>query len=133
MATMKFSLVVLTLLLAIASSNSSNYDRKFNVSSDKVHDLIVGGRQYGDRIVHQEYVYKPSKWLGTVTLDKTFNLGYRENITQVKVLDTKADGTGAYPRVTGGGPGNSWVSLHFESQRSHGIKFNVEIYAKTRY
>ena len=54
-------------------------------------------------------------------------------ITQVKALDGKRDGTGAFVRLVSGGPGNSTVSLSFDSQFNRPVNFTVVIYAKPRY
>ncbi|XP_046604699.1 probable salivary secreted peptide [Neodiprion virginianus] len=94
------------------------------------HHLIVGTRLFADRLLSQQVVRKSSSWLQIVTKEVTFHTLNRENITQVKALDQKTNGNGAYASITYGGPGNRNVTLRFKSQRGHGINFVVEIYGR---
>ncbi|XP_046735893.1 probable salivary secreted peptide [Diprion similis] len=94
------------------------------------HNLILGERKFGDRLLIRQAVVKSSAWLQIVKEDVTFHTLNRENITQVKALDQKTNGNGAYPSITYGGPANHNVTIHFKSQRGHGINFIVEIYGR---
>lgn len=122
--------------VAIASSivpgkEYNNYFDSYNVrEANKSNNLIVGSRDYGDRMTLQEYVYKSSSILQIVTLEKNFELPANERITQVLALDQKTNGNGAFPSVTGGGPGHNNIKFRFKSQRGHSIKFFVQIFSK---
>lgn len=133
-STRHFVFVALVVALAAVAVQSTPYV-KYNpyAAANKSHHLVVGQRQAGDALVYQENIYKPSSWLQTVELIKTFNVTGNFAITQVLALDQKTDGNGAYAYLLGGGPAASAVKLRFKSQRSHGIKFIVQLYAKRRY
>lgn len=99
-------------------------------ANNKSHNLIVGSRLPGDRIIWGESVVKSSKWLQIVTLEKTFNTTRYERITQIRALDRRTDGNGAFAKVIKGGPGFSNATIRFKSQRGYEINFWVEIYAR---
>ncbi|XP_012280800.1 probable salivary secreted peptide [Orussus abietinus] len=100
------------------------------VKANLSHNLILGSRLPGDRLIIRENIIKPSKWLQVITVERTYNASKYERITQVKALDQKTNGNGAYATLKYGGPGNQNVTLKFKSQRGHGINFVVEIYAR---
>ena len=99
-------------------------------NSNKSHNLIVGYRMPGDRLVLRSRVVKNSAWMQIVTEQKTFNASRWDRITLVQALDQKTNGNGAYASILSGGPGHQNVTLRFKSQRSHGIDFIVELYAR---
>lgn len=99
-------------------------------NSNKSHNLIVGYRMPGDRLVLRSRVVKNSAWLQIVTEQKTFNASRWDRITLIQALDQKTNGNGAYASILNGGPGHQNVTLRFKSQRSHGIDFIVELYAR---
>lgn len=96
----------------------------------KSKDVIVGSRQYGDYLVHRESVNKPSKWLQVVEADRTFSTDRGEKITQLRLLDQDQKGDGATATVTAGGPGLTYVTVHFKSTRGSSIDFVAELYGK---
>ncbi|XP_031834359.1 putative salivary secreted peptide [Nomia melanderi] len=100
-------------------------------SSNKSHNLIVGYRMPGDRLVLRQNIIKKSAWMQIVTEQKTFNVSKWERITLVNALDQKTNGNGAYASLLQGGPGYNNVTLRFKSQRGHGINFIVELYSRT--
>lgn len=99
-------------------------------NSNKSHNLIIGYRMPGDRLVLTSRVVKNSAWLQIVTEQKTFNASRWDRITLVQALDQKTNGNGAYASLLNGGPGHQNVTLRFKSQRSHGIDFIVQLYAR---
>ncbi|OAD58688.1 putative salivary secreted peptide [Eufriesea mexicana] len=99
-------------------------------NSNKSHDLIVGFRMPGDRLVLRQSVVKKSAFWQIVSDEMTFNTSRWERITMVRILDQKTDGTGAYASLLRGGPGYQNVTLRFKSQRNHGIHFIVELYSR---
>ncbi|KAK0168623.1 hypothetical protein PV327_002401 [Microctonus hyperodae] len=105
-------------------------ENQLDVGGNQSHNLIVGGREYGDREVHAEHITKSSSWFQIVTLEKTINIYGASKITQIQAFDQKTNGNGAYASIRAGGPGNNFVTLSFKSQRNHGIDFRVVIWAK---
>ncbi|OXU19029.1 hypothetical protein TSAR_008851, partial [Trichomalopsis sarcophagae] len=61
---------------------------------------------------------------------RTFSTDGTAKITLIKALDQKTNGNGAYVSLINGGPGQTFVTLEFKSQKGHGINFVVELYAK---
>lgn len=99
-------------------------------ANNKSHNLIVGSRLPGDRLIWGESVMKASKWLQIVTLEKNFNATKYERITQIRAMDRRTDGNGAFAKVIKGGVGYNNVTLRFKSQRGYEINFWVEVYAR---
>ncbi|XP_051165953.1 probable salivary secreted peptide [Leptopilina boulardi] len=94
------------------------------------HDMIVGSRLPGDKVIHKENIVKSGKWLRVVELTKTINTIKGTKITQIIAKDLETDGNGGYVKVTNGGPSFSDVTMKFTSQRSYGINFSLEIYGR---
>ncbi|KAI4488350.1 hypothetical protein M0804_005198 [Polistes exclamans] len=99
-------------------------------AANKAHNLTIGYRVPGDRLVLRSNISKKSSWLQVVTTETTLNVSRYDRITMVGAYDQKSDGTGAYASLLKGGPGYANVTLRFKSQRNHGINFVVEVYAK---
>ncbi|XP_058796455.1 probable salivary secreted peptide [Phymastichus coffea] len=91
-------------------------------------NVIIGSRQYGDLLTHREIIRKDSKWLQVIEVHKTFTTDHGEKITQVRLIDQNQDGQGAIATVTVGGPGFTFVTVHFQSTRGKSIEFIAEIY-----
>lgn len=133
------SLVAVALAIAAITVSSSPVSSEEDYSAEtfavnKSNHLVVGNRQYGDKIIYNESIEE--KYLITgqkLILNRTILAPNSYVITQIRALDKITDGTGAEPTVTGGGPDLTWVTLRFKSQRWHGIYFNVEVYAKPKY
>ncbi|PSN49661.1 hypothetical protein C0J52_21724 [Blattella germanica] len=98
---------------------------------NNTHNLILGWRQYGDKILYRGLIKQSYKFLGTT--NATFRYptwgNSKENITNIVALDQYGS-TGGYVNVTGGGVGLGWVTLSFKSQFNRGLKYLVEIYGK---
>lgn len=123
-----FILAALGLALGILSSYGV---RAVEVQDESSHHLIIGSRLPGDRLtISGVSVQKESKWLQKVIAERTFQVPFNQNITEVQCIDQKTNGKGAYATVTYGGPGWNHVDLRFKSQRGHGINFKVYIYSK---
>lgn len=115
---------LLALLVSIAAIASG-------ASGPASHHLIVGSRTPYDKLVNKQSVVKSSSILQIVKVQQTFyTLSERSRITEVRALDQKTNGNGAYASLIGGGPGANNVTLLFKSQRGHGINFIVEVYAE---
>ncbi|XP_014237974.1 probable salivary secreted peptide [Trichogramma pretiosum] len=119
------------------SSYSSNYNNNNNngyyAKANQSHNLIMGVRQPGDRLIYQESVVKPSKFLQVIQVEKSFNVSNGYYLTQIRAMDQKTNGNGAFATRVRGGPGYNNVTLSFKSQRGHGINFLVQLYARSRY
>ncbi|KAL7303296.1 hypothetical protein TKK_0004487 [Trichogramma kaykai] len=127
-------------LVACASSSpyyvsgySSNYNNGYYAKANQSHNLIMGVRQPGDRLVYQESIVKPSKFLQVISVEKSFNVSNGYYLTQIRAMDQKTNGNGAFATRVRGGPGYNNVTLSFKSQRGHGINFLVQLYARSRY
>ncbi|CAL1674765.1 unnamed protein product [Lasius platythorax] len=101
-----------------------------HAAENKSHHLIVGSRVPGDRLVIRQNIVKNSSWLKVQVIEQTFNVSAREILTLIQSLDQKTNGNGASVSLLKGGPGVSYVTLKFKSQRSHGINHIVELYAR---
>ena len=102
-----------------------------NFAKNESHNLVVGSRQYNDKLIYEENISESYQISGKKKIiTRTIKAPANYVITQVRALDQITDGTGAEPTVTGGGPGLNQVSLRFKSQRWHGIYFRLEVYAK---
>ncbi|XP_011498252.1 PREDICTED: probable salivary secreted peptide [Ceratosolen solmsi marchali] len=125
----------IVILTAVFIDVSSNYVQNYAYykANNKSHNLIIGNRQLYDCLVHQENVIKSSKWLQVIEVYKTFNISRHSRITQIRALDKKTNGNGAMVSNVTYGVGYSNLTLKFKSQRSHGINFVVELYAKPCY
>lgn len=99
-------------------------------AQNKSHNLIVGSRMPGDKLVLKENVVKNSSWMRIKTKTKTFSVSNCMRLTMVVANDNKSNGNGAYASILKGGPGHSNVTIRFKSQRGHGINFTVELYAR---
>lgn len=136
---MKFSTSFLILALIAVVAASTSVDSKATSEENvairvESNNLIVGKREYNDKLVYQENINKKPNIVGKKTIhEEVINVPRGYVITEVRALDMITDGTGAFVIVSGGGPGQESVSLRFKSQRFHGIYFIVQVYAKPRY
>lgn len=92
--------------------------------------VIWGGFFIDESLIPSQIVTKSSSWLQIVTQEVNFRTPNYETITQVRALDQKTNGNGAYASITAGGPGNRNTTIRFKSQRGHGISFILEIYGR---
>ncbi|XP_076277362.1 putative salivary secreted peptide [Lasioglossum baleicum] len=126
--------IALIAVIATEVASISSYDNIDNYASNrsnKSHHLIVGSRVPGDRLVLRQSVIEKSSWMQVISITRRFNTTRTwEKITQVRALDQKTNGNGAYASLLSGGPGFNNVTLKFKSQRGHGINFIVELYAR---
>ncbi|XP_058796453.1 probable salivary secreted peptide [Phymastichus coffea] len=93
-------------------------------------NVISGSRQYGDFLTHREIIQKDSKWLQIIESYKTFVPNNGEKITQVRLIDENQKGHGATATIIAGGPGFTFVTLHYKSTRGNNIDFITEIYGR---
>ena len=133
-----FVLAILAVALTVVAVNStpyynSGYYQPYAAAPNKSHNLIIGSRQPNDRLVYQENIVKPSKWLQVIEVTKSFGIGPAFAITQVRAMDQKTNGNGAIATRVAGGPGYSNITLKFKSQRGHGINFVVQVYGRPHY
>ncbi|XP_033211909.1 probable salivary secreted peptide [Belonocnema kinseyi] len=98
------------------------------ISCAQSHNITVGTKYFGDKLLLQEKIYRKSEFLRKIVIEKTFKVdGF---ISQIVAEDQKTNGNGAYASVIGGGPGQREVTMKFKSQRGHSIKFVVKIYGQ---
>ncbi|XP_011686767.1 PREDICTED: probable salivary secreted peptide [Wasmannia auropunctata] len=123
-------IIGLTVLLAVLLTvNSVPANGALDTYANKSHDFVVGSRKLGDRVVFKENIIKDSSWQRFVTVEKTFNALWYDRITMIQAFDQETDGNGAYASILSGGPGHRNVTMKFQSQRSYGINFIVQVYA----
>ncbi|XP_047354837.1 probable salivary secreted peptide [Vespa velutina] len=122
--------IVVAIAVVVIAGVESDYVPRAHLEeyAAKSHNLTIGYRKPGDRRVHTQNIVKKSSWMRIVTAEVSINTS--SIINMVGVYDQKTDGTGAFPSVLKGGPGNRNVTLRFKSQRGHGINFVVEVYAR---
>ncbi|XP_053965330.1 probable salivary secreted peptide [Anastrepha ludens] len=95
------------------------------------HNLEMGARMPGDRHLTREVIYSKSAVLQKKTGDYTYeqkNVPKPATITYLKVQDQYTNGKGGYATLTSGGPGFSYVNIHFTSKRWRGYNFIIDIY-----
>lgn len=122
--------VAISLLITAQVNSAPSSNLYGSNNTNKSHDLIIGYRMPGDRLILRQSIIKNSSWGRIVTDERTFNTTRFERITQVRALDQKTNGNGAYASILFGGPGWNNVTIRFKSQRGHGINFIVEIYSR---
>lgn len=123
------TIVTVTVLSAqVDPSSQETYSGKSN--KDNSHNLVVGYRLPGDKLVLRQNVIKNSSWMRVVVVEKSFSILEFERITLLRALDQKTNGNGAYASILEGGPGHNNVTIRFKSQRGHGIDFTVELYSR---
>lgn len=86
-----------------------------------------------DRILHREIIKKSSSWLQKATKDIRYPSPYVTNnrtITAIKVLDRVPNGKGGTAEIYVGGVGFNYTIIHFKSQRSEKLDFELEIYSR---
>ncbi|XP_076675820.1 putative salivary secreted peptide [Andrena cerasifolii] len=126
-----FYLAIVTVTVLSAQVGSSPLETFGSQSNkDSSHDLVVGYRLPGDRLVLRQSVIKNSSWMRVVVVEKSFSISEFDRITLLQALDQKTNGNGAYASILEGGPGHSNVTMRFKSQRGHGINFIVELYSR---
>ncbi|CAL1674764.1 unnamed protein product [Lasius platythorax] len=116
---------LIALLLAIAPTNGAVDN---HAEANKSHNLIVGHRVPGDKLVLRQSIVKHSP--GIIFFERTFSISARERITLVQSLNQNAGGNDASVTLRRGGPGHNSVTLYFESQWDHGVNHIVELYAR---
>uniref|UniRef100_A0A6V7IZ11 Salivary secreted peptide n=1 Tax=Bracon brevicornis TaxID=1563983 RepID=A0A6V7IZ11_9HYME len=126
--TIIFALLAVLAFTAHSPSEALSYKSYAAVNNTNTHNLIVGNRLPGDRLMHEESIVKSSSFLQVTSVQKTFSVPRFERITQVVALDRKSNG--AYARIVRGGPGTNNVTIKFKSQRNHGLNFRVQIYSR---
>ncbi|XP_043253334.1 probable salivary secreted peptide [Colletes gigas] len=133
MSAQKVLVCLAIIAVAIFATNVDSFGQPgyANNSTNKSHNLSIGYRMPGDKLVLRQNVVKTSSWMQIVTEQKTFNTSQFYRITLVNALDQKTNGNGAYASLTSGGPGYNSATLRFKSQRGHGINFVVEVYARS--
>ncbi|XP_016842183.1 probable salivary secreted peptide [Nasonia vitripennis] len=94
------------------------------------HHFLVGARPFADKLFRREQVKVNSLLWTSLKERRTFSTDGTAKITLIKALDQKTNGNGAYVSLINGGPGQTFVTLEFKSQKGHGIDFVVELYAK---
>nr|CAD7451250.1 unnamed protein product [Timema bartmani] len=89
-------------------------------------DYVNCNSQIGDYVLYNGLAEKSYKVLQKVSLDLPISTS-TAIIHCIQAIDIKADGNAASVSVTSGGLNTNYVTLHFESERGHGVHFNVTI------
>nr|CAD7204583.1 unnamed protein product [Timema douglasi] len=89
-------------------------------------DYVNCNSQVGDYVLYNGLAEKSYKVLQKVSLDLPISTS-SAIIHCIQAIDIKADGNAASVSVTSGGLNMNYVTLHFESQRGHGVHFNVTV------
>ncbi|XP_075222520.1 putative salivary secreted peptide [Lycorma delicatula] len=121
--------VIVPLVMAESISNPNEINLRTKGAS---HNLILGQRTWGDRLLFHQVVDVHRKLFRKVTYDVKYPSGSygNANISCITVIDLKSDGTGGYPYLKSGGVGYRSALINLLSQRSHGLHFNVTVYGK---
>ncbi|XP_011161051.1 probable salivary secreted peptide [Solenopsis invicta] len=122
--------VLIAAVLMVSTVPSANGTIASYAPVNKSHNLIIGRRMPGDRVVLRQNIFKKAQWMKVQVVEKSFNVSKWERITLVQALDQQLNGTGAYPSVVRGGPGYNNVTLKFKSQRGYAINFVVQLFAR---
>lgn len=97
-------------------------------------DIFLGQREIGDYLLEEKRIDRhpdnDSKFLKILDFTDPISLDSDYKITRVEIVDYKGEETGAVPQVITGGPGFSYVTIEFVSQRGYGIHFHIKIYGK---
>lgn len=96
-------------------------------------DLVIGDRQSGDNLIEQRQVEKDAWPFMIVEKTETIMGDGNSVITRVEIIDTKKQETSAKAAILSGGPGMSYVTVKFESERGHGIHYIIKVYGKRGY
>lgn len=95
----------------------------------RLHDLVTGFKQSNQILLFRDFVRKDKPALLPISISHTQNFTFAPNIiTQVKSIDQKYNDHGASVSIIAGGPGRTFVTLEYQSQRGHSIHHKVEIY-----
>lgn len=121
--------VFVVALLAVNTVPASEVYASY-APANKSHNLVLGNRMPGDRLLYKEHIVKGSLWLKIVTVERTYNASTWERITMIEALDKDTNGNGAYASILNGGLGHSNVTIGLKSQKSHGINFIIQLYGR---
>ena len=120
--TMIFALIfTIKLVLAVREA-------PLGVVGPNPHNLYLGSRVHGDRLLLQKFIYIPARPFLSFKQVKTIQTPFHEKITRVELEDLKIDGFGARVKLVNNGPGFRDVTVKFYSQWNHGVHFSVRLY-----
>ena len=127
-----FAVILLALVIESTSRTYNEFSGSYAKKSyaKKNHSLILGSRKPFDRLMVNQKVFAAARRNSVVTVTKNYTIPIRNFITQVKALDGRRDGSGAFVYKLKGGPGFRNVSLRFKSQIGKPVNFTVVIYGK---
>ena len=101
------------------------------LSHARRNDLVFGKEQIGDEM-YEEIVHEPKKWGRKLKFVKeivpVFENTPIRNINKIQAWDQDVTGHGGKVRIID--IKNGMVTMEFESERSQGIHFIIEIYGK---
>nr|ATU83060.1 secreted venom protein family 3 protein [Pristhesancus plagipennis] len=118
----------LVLLLVLGIVATAWAYSKSSYGSGATHDLIMGIRQPGDKLL--------DKIRSTVIEGRESNVQWplkgksQKKITLIEVLDQKHDGSGGYATLVGGGIGSNYFKLRLKAQKRGSSDFLIKIYGK---
>uniref|UniRef100_A0A224XNU0 Putative conserved secreted protein n=1 Tax=Panstrongylus lignarius TaxID=156445 RepID=A0A224XNU0_9HEMI len=99
--------------------------------SGPIHDLYVGTRRDGDRLIFSKREIMPKSLKVIKILDFEFigeHVAFYDNITRIEVLDQKRDGSGGCASLVDGGVGHKYVKLDLRTQTGGSYDFLISIY-----
>ncbi|KAK9507206.1 hypothetical protein O3M35_007114 [Rhynocoris fuscipes] len=124
--------LVLLLVLVGVVSTSLAYP-KTACGSGPTHDLLLGQRLPGDRLLYSTHETMESSILRKKVRDIYWptnqHPGY-STITRIEVYDQITNGQGGCAFLSDGGVGNNFVKLHLKTQRGGKFDFLINIYGR---
>ncbi|XP_024874542.1 probable salivary secreted peptide isoform X1 [Temnothorax curvispinosus] len=119
--------ILLTINTVSANGSIDSYAPAYQASNN----LIAGSRVPGDRLVYLERIVKNSSWGKVQVIERTFDVSRWGRITLIEALDQTP--YGAYVSILEGGLGHNYVTMKFQSQKDHSIKFLFQLFARPNY
>nr|ATU82829.1 secreted venom protein family 3 protein [Pristhesancus plagipennis] len=128
---MDTKLVLLLVLLGVVSTSIAY--PKTDCGSGPTHDLLLGQRVFGDRLLYSTHETMDStifrKKVRDIYWPTNLHPGYN-TITRIEVYDQLSDGKGGCAFLADGGVGNQSVKLHLKTQRGGKFDFLIAIYGR---
>ncbi|XP_073979204.1 probable salivary secreted peptide isoform X1 [Rhodnius prolixus] len=101
--------------------------------SEASHDLFLGRRLPGDKLLFSAHVTMSSSFLRVKSTDVIWppkDQHFYESITRVEVYDQQTDGSGGCAFLMEGGVGNNYLRLHLKTQRGGKFDFFIKVFGR---
>ncbi|XP_017131122.1 uncharacterized protein LOC108148585 [Drosophila elegans] len=89
-------------------------------------DTIFGAVQIGAKIIHEEHIVEPKKFLRVVT--RKFILNPQPRPISAIVIFDNSPTKGGHAYLLEGGPPANFAVIEFKSKRNQGLDFTLTIY-----